>query len=68
MSIVFLISTYIVDKQNYLKTNDNIKSTIEELIKDKKINPHKNVRLIINIDEQSTKSNGYYNLKDGLTE
>ena len=45
-----------------------IKSTIEELIKDKKINQHKNVRLIINIDEQSTKSNGYYNLKDGLTE
>ena len=45
-----------------------IKSTIEELIKDKKIDPHKNVRLIINIDEQSTKSNGYYNLKDGLTE
>lgn len=42
-----------------------IKSTIEELIKDKKIDPHKNVRLIINIDEQSTKSNGYYNLKDG---
>ena len=38
------------------------------LIKDKKIDPHKNVRLIINIDEQSTKSNGYYNLKDGLTE
>lgn len=45
-----------------------IKSTIEELIKDKKINPHKNVRLIINIDEQSTKSNGYYNLHDGLIE
>ena len=45
-----------------------IKSTIEELIKDKKIDPYKNVRLIINIDEQSTKSNGYYNLKDGLTE
>ena len=45
-----------------------IKSTFEELIKDKKIDPHKNVRLIINIDEQSTKSNGYYNLKDGLTE
>lgn len=45
-----------------------IKSTIEELIKNKKIDPYKNVRLIINIDEQSTKSNGYYNLKDGLTE
>lgn len=26
MSIVFLISTYIVDKQNYLKTNDKSKS------------------------------------------
>ena len=45
-----------------------IKSTIEELIKSKKINPYKNIRLIINIDEQTTKSNGYYNLKDGLTE
>ena len=45
-----------------------IKSTIEELIKSKKINPYKNIRLIINIDEQSTKSKGYYNLKDGLTE
>lgn len=45
-----------------------IKSTIEKLIIDKKIDPSKNVRLIINIDEQSTKSNGYYNLKDGLIE
>lgn len=45
-----------------------IKSTIEELIKDKKIDPTKNVRLIINIDEQSTKSNGYYSLRDGLIE
>lgn len=45
-----------------------IKSVVEDLIKDKKIDPYKNVRLIINIDEQSTKSNGYYNLKDGLTE
>lgn len=45
-----------------------IKSTIEELIADQKIDPRKNIRLIINIDEQSTKSNGYYNLKDGLIE
>lgn len=45
-----------------------IKSVVQELIKNKKIDSHKNVRLIINIDEQSTKSNGYYNLKDGLTE
>ena len=26
------------------------------------------LKIIINIDEQSTKSNGYYNLKDGLVE
>ena len=45
-----------------------IKSVVQELIKNKKIDSYKNVRLIINIDEQSTKSNGYYNLKDGLTE
>lgn len=45
-----------------------IKSTIEELISSNKIDPYKNTKLIINIDEQSTKSNGYYNLKDGLME
>lgn len=30
-----------------------IKSVVQELIKNKKIDSHKNVRLIINIDEQS---------------
>ena len=45
-----------------------IKHIIESLIKSKKINPSKPVRLIINIDQQSTKSNGYYNLRDGLIE
>ena len=29
---------------------------------------NKPIRLIINIDQQSTKSNGYYNLHDGLIE
>lgn len=38
------------------------------LISDEKIDPNKPIRLIINIDQQSTKSNGYYNLYDGLIE
>lgn len=45
-----------------------IKETICEFINSNKINPHNPIRLIINIDEQSTKSNGYYNLHDGLLE
>ena len=38
------------------------------MIKCKSLDPNKKLRLIINIDEQSTKSNGYYNLRDGLLE
>ena len=45
-----------------------IKDIIKTLIKCKNINPNEKIRLIINIDEQSTKSNGYYNLHDGLLE
>jgi len=45
-----------------------IKNILIEIIKKKIINPNKPVRLIINIDEQSTKSNGYYNLSAGLYE
>ena len=45
-----------------------IKNTINSLIKSKLINPKKQIKLIINIDQQSTKSNGYYSLKDGLEE
>lgn len=45
-----------------------IKGIIKELIKNNYIDPYKPVKLILNIDEQSTKSNGYYNLKDGLFE
>lgn len=45
-----------------------IKEIIKSLIKCKSIDPNKPVRLIINIDQQSTKSNGYYNLHDGLVE
>jgi len=45
-----------------------IKEIIKILIKCKSLDPNKKLRLIINIDEQSTKSNGYYNLRDGLLE
>lgn len=45
-----------------------IKELIKNLIKCNSIDPNKPIRLIINIDEQSTKSNGYYNLHDGLIE
>lgn len=45
-----------------------IKKTIEELIKQRKIDPDKPLKIVLNIDEQSTKSNGYYNLKDGIYE
>ena len=45
-----------------------IKETISTLVKSKGLNPANPVKLIINIDQQSTKSNGYYNLHDGLVE
>lgn len=45
-----------------------IKELLKKLIKYKNIDENKPIRLIINIDEQTTKSNGYYNLKDGLIE
>lgn len=45
-----------------------IKEVIKELINNKSINPNIPIKIIINIDEQSTKSNGYYNLHDGLIE
>ena len=44
------------------------RSYIQKLIKEKKINPYKPIRLILNIDEQTTKTNGYYNLKDSIIE
>lgn len=45
-----------------------IKEIVIMLIKNKKIDSYEPIKLIINIDQQTTKSNGYYNLKDGLFE
>ena len=45
-----------------------IKDMVNSLIKCNSINPNRPLRLIINIDQQTTKSNGYYNLHDGLIE
>ncbi len=45
-----------------------IKEIIKRLISLKMVDSNKDIRLILNIDQQSTKNNGYYNLKDGLLE
>ena len=45
-----------------------IKDVIKELIKNNRIDSHNPINIIINIDEQTTKSNGYYNLRLGLIE
>ena len=45
-----------------------IKEVINEQIKKNNIDSYRPLKVIINIDEQSTKSNGYYNLQDGLME
>lgn len=45
-----------------------IKEMIKSLIKCNSLDSNKPIKLIINIDQQSTKSNGYYNLHDGLVE
>jgi len=38
------------------------------LIAENKIDPERSVHLILNLDEQTTKSNGYYDLKFGILE
>lgn len=45
-----------------------IKQLIIDLISNGKLNPNENLDIIINIDQQSTKSNGYYNLKESIDE
>lgn len=45
-----------------------IKQTIRCLIKENLINPNTPTKLVLNIDEQTTKTNGYYNLKDSIIE
>lgn len=45
-----------------------IKEAIKNLIKEKKINPYNDIEIILNIDESSYKSNGYYNLENSIYE
>lgn len=45
-----------------------IKEVINNQIINNKINSKEPLKVVINIDEQTTKSNGYYNLHDGLIE
>lgn len=45
-----------------------VKEIIKQLISENRINPENPVKLILNLDEQATKSNGYYDLKSGIIE
>lgn len=45
-----------------------IKEIINKLIEEDVVNPNLPLKLIINIDQQATKSNGYYNLREGTIE
>ena len=45
-----------------------VKEIFMNLIREGKINPNKPIRLTMYIDEQTTKSNGYYNLKESIKE
>lgn len=45
-----------------------VKEIIKQLISENQINPDMSVKLILNLDEQATKSNGYYDLKSGIVE
>lgn len=45
-----------------------IKEIVKNLISSGKVDPDAPIRIIINIDEQTTKNNGYYNLHDGILE
>lgn len=45
-----------------------IKELVKSLIKKKLINPNESIKIIISIDQQTTKSNGYYDLRSGIYE
>lgn len=45
-----------------------IKHVVKNMIKEKRLDPNLPIKMIINIDEQTTKTNGYYNLRDGIIE
>lgn len=45
-----------------------VKKIVENLISQNRIDSNKHVKLILNLDEQTTVSNGYYNLKSSIKE
>ena len=45
-----------------------VKRIVENLISQNRINPNRHVNLILNLDEQSTVSNGYYDLESSIRE
>ena len=69
-----------IEKQDILFSKDSkgryrdfaikmlIKKIILKLIKDKKIDPYKSVIIIINMDQETAKTNGKYELDEGIYE
>ena len=69
-----------IEKQDILFSKDSkgryrdytikllVKEIIKNLIKEQKINPHKPVALIINMDQETAKTNGRYRLDEGIYE
>ena len=45
-----------------------VKRIVENLISQNRINSHQPVKLVLNLDEQSTVSNGYYDLESSIKE
>jgi len=44
------------------------KGIVSKLISEGLVNPTEPIKLVINLDQQTTKTNGYYSLKDGIYE
>ena len=57
-------------KGRFIEYNQKIlvKDIMKGLISEKVIDSKKKVKLVLNIDQQTTKSNGYYSLKEGIYE
>lgn len=65
------LKTILTDKKTRGRYQDFIikllvKASINQLISENIINPEKSVKLVLNMDQETKVSNGYYNLKDGI--
>lgn len=78
--VCLIINNYKINKQDILTNADSkgrfrdyaikrlIRKIFEQLILNKKLNPYMPTTLILSIDQETSKSNGKYSLKDGIYE